>query len=115
VIPSGSTVLGIDSTNHSGVFTTTRDVALTTRYAVDKDAYREFRKQLTPEILTDWLAWPPFRAKIHTGYVAMMPAGIPNQFFDSQNGLMVIGSEVGGGDHRMGYLFFGTNAHNPWP
>jgi len=26
---------------------------------------------------------------------------------------MVIGSEVDG--LRMGYLFFGTDAHNPWP
>ena len=114
VIPSGSTVVGLRGpANPSSVYTTTRDVVLTTRYAVDKDAYREFRKQLTPEILTDWLAWPPFRAKIHTGYVAMMPAGMPSQFYDPDNGLMVIGSEVDG--FRMGYLFFGTDAHNPWP
>jgi len=113
VIPSGSTVLGIDSTNHSGVFTTTRDVALITRYAVDKDAYNEFVMQLTPEILNNWLAWPPFMVKIYTGYVPMRPAGLVSQFFDPDNGLVVIGSEVDG--LRMGYLFFGTDAHNPWP
>ncbi len=91
------------------------EVVLTTMYAVDKDNYKEFRKQLTPEILFNWLQWSPYRVKIYSGGVRMEPAGTMSQFFDPATGLMVIGSEVGGKDHRMGYLFFGTDLKHPWP
>ena len=114
MIPQGSPVLGSQYQKPlwDNPYPAPHDVALTTMYAVDKDSYKEFIKQLTPEILFNWLQWPPYLVKIYSGAVSLKPAGYMSQFFDPGNGLMVIGSTP---DSRYGYLFFGTDSRNLWP
>ncbi len=117
VIPEGSLVLGTTGPSEKVPYPTIRDVALTTMYAINKANYSEDKSQLTMDVLKQWLEWTPYRVWIESGGVQMMPAGNPSQFFDPENGLMVIGSEVDG--LRQGYLFFGTNfgvnGKHPWP
>ncbi len=114
VIPKGSVVLGSTGPANDNVpYPTIRDVSLATLYAVDKNNYDEFIHPLTREILYNRLQWPPYWATIYSGYVQMMPAGNPSQFFDPNNGLMIIGSEVDG--LQRGNLTFFTNGFNPWP
>lgn len=113
-IRSGSLVLGSKGPESADLpYPIIRDVSLTTRYAVDKNNYNEFIQPLSREILLNRFQWPPYWATIYSGGVQMMPAGNPSQFFDPDNGLMIIGSEVDG--LRTGYLYFGTNGFNPWP
>ncbi len=119
VIPEGSMVLGLKYPEiEKNLYPMLHDVALTTMYAVNKANYVEDKQQLTMDVLKQWLEWTPYRVWIQSGLVQMPPVGHPSQFFDPENGLMVIGSEVGG-ISRMGYLFFGTNfgleGKNAWP
>ncbi len=111
-LPEGNICLG--ASNATGtVDQPCQALKLTTLFAVDKDAFNEFRTQLTGDVLKSWLQWPPYVAKIFSGGVALPVIGYASQFFDPETGLMIIGSEVEG--LKQGYIFFGTDLHNPWP
>jgi len=113
-IPEGSTVLGgfgtsEDHTIMSGI---SPELSVTTLFAVDKDAFSEFITQLTVDTLKAWHAWPPFAVKLYPGNI-IMPGGVASNIYDPVTGLLIISNEVGG--PKSGYIFFGTDFHNPYP
>lgn len=116
-ISAGSLVFGMYGTNddiwrYKSVLA--QNLPVETRIAVDKDNYTEFIMPLAPESLQAWAGWPPFGVKIYPGYIQLDER--VSAFFDPETGLQVISSSTS----RIpigynGYLFFGTDFHNPWP
>lgn len=109
-IPSGSHVLGsftgADAID-SGVIN--RDVFLTTQYAYKND---NIRQQLTLDILRQFHTWPPQVSGLTPGAISMPSGGYASEFFDSETGLMIVGSEVNA--IFNGYINF-NDLVNPWP